>query len=237
MKSFEKEISLRCRVFSWDNILDLLTILEEQSQKYPDSRFSICFLCDDGFKIRYDHICEIDEKKFLSNYKVVGITAKSSIPNLDIYLTINTEDSYCSSYITVESSDEMLFHFLINKFNEIIKNIKKQKFVFVQKRPLLTYFCICGCYIVSLYISRLFLSYKPPLTIITLIYILPPLFFTKVVDFLHKAYPIVEMEFIPENKNIAKKYRKWTSCIWGSCILPLVLSGVYEGIRFLFLHR
>lgn len=52
------------------------------------------------------------------------------------------------------------------------------------------------------------------------------------IELLQKSYPEVEFDFIRDDKSFFKKYRNLTKYIWGSVILPFLISFFVEFIKY-----
>lgn len=225
MKIYEKTIPLINRVYTWGNVLNILEIIENQAIECK-GKLSICITCDDGLRISYNTVKEIDDQHFFSNYKTTKISASLNSEILNIYFYLTSECGY--SEMTVETSEKILFHSLLNQVDEVIRNVEKQKLSFFHKNPLLT---IGGIFVFtilfSLLIYWLLLGPVSYLGILTISSLSSPIALLIIYSG-QKAYPEVEFKFVPDNKNNVKKYRGWMYWIWASIVLPIIISKVCD---------
>ena len=232
MITYAKTIPLKHKIYTWNDILDILEIIEKQvTTRDVQDKFDIYIECDDGFKINYNNVTEIKQHKIITNYVITYIGASLRTSTFNILFRLDSAVEYASEII-IESSDEVLFHALLNQFNEKIKNLIPQKYIFVHVHPTLTLIMLIILNIASLSLSWWVIFRNISKTVIMLIFIIMMLISMGEIELLQKSYPEVEFDFIRDDKSFFKKYRNLTKYIWGSVILPFLISFFVEFIKY-----
>ena len=77
MATYTKRISLKDKVFSWENILALLDAISKSAEYIPNAVHCISVTCEDDFNVKYNSVREFRDSK-INNYNILRVCSQKS---------------------------------------------------------------------------------------------------------------------------------------------------------------
>ena len=237
MATYTKNILLEEKVFSWENILDILDVISKSTEHTTDAEHCISVTCKDDFNVKYDSMEEFRNSK-INNYNILRVCYVLQSSMLDVELHLHT-DLPCLAEIKISGSEEQQVYALAEKIKDIKKLIKPQHLTYLTKKGGIKageLFCLISFFIFV--VARSFFIAETADTIsIGIAGIAIAFLSVKFANWICGTYPVVEFDFIPDWKNSVKKRRSQIKWWFSAVLLPLILAAALDLIKLLWQHR
>lgn len=228
MTTYSQEISLMNKIFLWDDIVALVDIVNQN--EIARHSFCITIGCEGGLTINYNDVEEFKKDEKLSRYRILSVTSDFRSKETDILLHIDTNYPF-RAYIKLSCSDKEKFYSIEKTFEDEIKLIKNQKYLFFTKNNG-QYASLCFLLLATLAMVVFCIRVNCMSCMFFTVAFIYPSFWCA--DNMQKTYPAVEFEFIPDWKNTIKKRRSQIKWWIGAVLLPLILSAAWDWIKLLW---
>lgn len=236
MTTYKKKISLSNKIYYWNDIIRLFTIINKEKRN-PRDIIQIHIVYYDKSSISSDTTALLEESQTLCK-RIIYLSMDYWSHDRDYYinLSLSAQDYHYDSEITIEATDNYLIRYeaLITRFEDTLKTIKQQCFLSKIDDTLLIslVFPIVISSIIGFIIS-LFIKCSSSVTMGISSCVFTFLLFFK--GWIVKTYPEIEFNFGPNWQNIVHKRQQQLKWWIGAIILPLVLSAAWKGLELLFL--